>query len=167
MFDQILNKFNKVLQTLTTHFSQSVHLIVVILHKHQYLTAFFQSNNQIGFEFRALWTCVIFYYNTKKFSLVTFSQFNHWLSSKFTKTKIYPTLSIQWSNFKSDSGTRRMCVIVSNYHETSNIDQFWQSFENFDYSFLTIQPYDCCHTSRTPISHHILPIQRLDFGFGV
>ena len=42
-----------------------------------------------------------------------------WLSSKFIKPIFYPTLSIQWSNFKSVSGIRWTCVIVSTFHETS------------------------------------------------
>ena len=50
-------------------------------------------------------------------------------------------------------------------HVWPNIDQFWQNFANFDNTFLTIRLSDCCHTSLTPISHNILPIQRLDFGF--
>ena len=57
---QILTNFEKILKTLATHFSQSNHLIVVILHNHQYLTTFFQSNGQILDSWsRELWTCVI------------------------------------------------------------------------------------------------------------
>ena len=47
MFNQIFTNFDQVLQTLTTHFSQSNCLIVVILRQHQYLTTFFQSNGWI------------------------------------------------------------------------------------------------------------------------
>ena len=43
--------------------------------------------------------------------------------------------------------------------------KYWPSFANFDHSFLTIWPSNCCHTSPTPISHHILRIQRSDFEF--
>ena len=50
-------------------------------------------------------------------------------------------------------------------HVWPNIDQFWQNFANFDYTFLTIRLSDYCHTSLTPISHNILPIQWFDFGF--
>ena len=45
------------------------------------------------------------------------------------------------------------------------LTKFWPSFANFDYSFFTIRPSDFCHTLQTPIYHHILPIQRLDFRF--
>ena len=45
------------------------------------------------------------------------------------------------------------------------LTKYWPIFANFDYTFLTIRLSDCCHTSLSPISHNILPIQRLDFGF--
>ena len=47
MVDHVWPNIDKVLQTLTTHFSQSNRLIVVILRQHQYLTTFFQSNGWI------------------------------------------------------------------------------------------------------------------------
>ena len=47
MVDHVWPNIDQVLQTLTTHFSQSNHLIVVILRQHQYLTTFFQSNGRI------------------------------------------------------------------------------------------------------------------------
>ena len=47
-------------------------------------------------------------------------------------------------------------------HVWLNIDQVLQTF---DYSFFTIWPSNWCHTSPTPISLHILPIQRSYFGF--
>ena len=45
------------------------------------------------------------------------------------------------------------------------VDHVWPNFANFDYSFFTIWPSNWCHTSPTPISHHILPIQWSDLGF--
>ena len=48
---------------------------------------------------------------------------------------------------------------------TLMVDHVWPSFANFDYSFFTIWPSNWCHTSPTPISHHILPIQWSNFGF--
>ena len=47
----------------------------------------------------------------------------------------------------------------------SLLNQYWPSFTNFDYSFFTIWLSNSCHTLPTPIYHHILPIQRSDFGF--
>ena len=48
---------------------------------------------------------------------------------------------------------------------TSMVDHVWLNFANFDHSFLTIWLSNCCHTSLTPISHHILQIQQSDFEF--
>ena len=164
---QILTNFDKVLKTLVTHFTQSNHMIVVILHKHQYLTTFFQSNSQIlDSGSRALWTCVILLEQPKiLIDHVLPIQLFDW-AQKSSKPILYPTISIQWSNFKSKSGTRwTLSLYPPSWN--SNIDQFRQSFENCDYSYFTIQPSNCCHTSQTPISHHILPIQWLDSGFEV
>ena len=104
---QILTNFDKVLKTLVTHFTQSNHMIVVILHKHQYLTTFFQSNSQIlDSGSRALWTCVILLEQPKiLIDHVLPIQLFDW-AQKSSKPILYPTLSIQWSNFKSKSGTR-------------------------------------------------------------
>ena len=52
-----------------------------------------------------------------------------------------------------------------NFDGWSCLIKYSPSFANFDYSFFTIWPSNWCHTSPTPIPHHILPIQRLDFGF--
>ena len=52
-----------------------------------------------------------------------------------------------------------------NFDGWSCLTKYWPSFVNFDYSFFTICSSNWCHTSPTPMSHHILPIQRLDFGF--
>ena len=117
---QILTNFDKVLKTLTTHFSQSNHLIVVILYEHQYLTTFFQSNGQIlDLGSKALWTCVILleHQEISIDHILSIQPFD-W-AQNLSKPIFYPTLSIQWSNFKSDSGTRWTHVIVSTYHETS------------------------------------------------
>ena len=57
-----------------------------------------------------------------------------WLSSKFIKKKIfYHTLSIQWSNFKSDYGIRWKHVVVSTYHETSITTNIQYSFKRVIY----------------------------------
>ena len=61
-------------------------------------------------------------------------------------------------------------LILSNGHRPnfdswSCLTKYWPSFANFDCSFFTIWPSNWCHTLPTPMSHHILPIQRLDFGF--
>ena len=47
MVDHVWPNIDQVLQTLTAYFSQSDRLIDVILHQHQYLTTFFQSNGHI------------------------------------------------------------------------------------------------------------------------
>ena len=44
----------------------------------------------------------------------------------------------------------------------TNFDQVLQTLTNH---FFTIRPSDCRHTLQTPIYHHILPIQQLDFWF--
>ena len=77
-----------------------------------------------------------------------------------SKPIFYPTLSIQWSN---------NLILLSghrpNFNGWSCLTKYWSSFANFDYSFFTIWPSNWCYSSPTPISHHILPIQWLDFGF--
>ena len=47
-----------------------------------------------------------------------------------------------------------------NFDSWSCITKYWPSFAKFDNSFLTISLSNWCHTSPTPISHHIFPIQR-------
>ena len=52
-----------------------------------------------------------------------------------------------------------------NFNGWSCLTKYWPSFANFDCIFFTIWPSNWCHTSPTPISHHILPIQWSDLGF--
>ena len=52
-----------------------------------------------------------------------------------------------------------------NFNGWPSLTKYWPSFANFNYSFLTIWPSNSCHTLPIPISHHILQIQRSDFGF--
>ena len=52
-----------------------------------------------------------------------------------------------------------------NFNGWPCLTKYWPSFAKFDYLFLTIWPSNCCHTLPTPISHHILQIQRSDFRF--
>ena len=73
MVDNVWPNIDQVLQTLTTHFSESNRLIVVILRQHQYLTTFFQSNNRILDLSLEHYGYVLLYKDTKKFWLVTFS----------------------------------------------------------------------------------------------
>ena len=73
MVDHVWPNIDKILQTLTTHFSQSNRLIVVILHQHQYLTTFFESNGWILDLSLEHYGHVLLYQNTKKFWLVMFA----------------------------------------------------------------------------------------------
>ena len=73
MVDHVWPNIDQVLQTLTTHFSQSDRLIDVILHQHQYLSTFFQSNGQILDLSLENYGHVLLYQHTKKFWFVTFS----------------------------------------------------------------------------------------------
>ena len=52
-----------------------------------------------------------------------------------------------------------------NFNGWPSLTKYWPGFANFDHSFLTIWPSNYCHTLPIPISHHILQIQRSDFGF--
>ena len=164
---QILTNFDKVLKTLITHFTQSNHMIVVILHKHQYLTTSFQSNCQIlDSRSRALWTCVILLEQPKiLIDHVLPIQLFDWAQNHQNQYFI-PLFQFNGQILNQNLAQDGRCHCI-HHHETSNIDQFRQSFENCDYSYFTIQPSDCCHTSQTPISHHILPIQWLVSGFEV
>ena len=73
MVDHVWPNIDQFLQTLTTRFSQSNRLIVVILHQHQYLTTFFESNGWILDLSLEHYGHVLLYQNTKKFWLVMFA----------------------------------------------------------------------------------------------
>ena len=76
-----------------------------------------QSN--FGFEFGALWTYIVVpKYQEYLIGHILPIQLLDWAQNS-SKLIFYPTLSIQWSNFKSYSGTRWSHVLVSIYHETS------------------------------------------------
>ena len=72
MVDHVWPNIDQVLQTLTTHFSQSDHLIVIILRQHQYLITFFKYNGRILDLSLKHYGHVLLYQHTKKFWLVTF-----------------------------------------------------------------------------------------------
>ena len=71
-----------------------------------------------GFESKALWTCVVVPTHQEiLIGHVLLIQPFDWAQNS-SKLIFYLTFSIQWSNFKSDYGTRWMRVI-SAYNETS------------------------------------------------
>ena len=72
MVDHVWPNIDQVLQTLTTHFSQSNRLIIVILRQHQYLITFFKYNSRILDLSLKHYGHVLLYQHTKKFWLVTF-----------------------------------------------------------------------------------------------
>ena len=72
MVDQVWPNIDQVLQTLTTHFSQSDRLILVILCQYQYLITFFKYNGRILDLSLKHYGHVLLYQHTKKFCLVTF-----------------------------------------------------------------------------------------------
>ena len=73
MVDHVWPNIHQVLQTLTTHFSQFDRLVDVILHQHQYLTIFLQSNKRILDSSLEHYGHMLLYQHTKKFWSVTFS----------------------------------------------------------------------------------------------
>ena len=105
------------MQTLNTHFSQSnrCHTSPTPLSHHNLPI----QRPEFGFESRALWICVIVpEYHEALIGYILPIQPLGWAQNS-SKLIFYPTLSIQWSNFKSYSGTRWTHVLVSTYHETS------------------------------------------------
>ena len=81
--------FDEVSQYLTTLFSQSDCLVVIVLHKHKYLIVFYQSNGQI-LDLSLLHDGHVSLYSpTKKLWLTLFTQSNHLIKFKF-KTNILP-----------------------------------------------------------------------------
>ena len=73
----ILTKFCK-LWVLTSH-NLTIWLLLCILHQHQYLTTFFESNDQILDLSLEHYGHVLLYPHTRKLWLVTVSQSNHFI----------------------------------------------------------------------------------------
>ena len=67
-------------------------LIIVILHKYQYITTFFQSNDKILDLKLQNSGHVSLYWITRKFWLVTFSQSNHLIELKIHQNRHFITL---------------------------------------------------------------------------
>ena len=86
-----------------------------------------------GFKSRKLWTCVIVPTHQEILIGHVFTiQLFDWARSS-SKQIFYHTLSIQWSNFKSDYGIRWKRVVVSTYHETSITKNIQYSFKRVIY----------------------------------
>ena len=89
MVDHVWPNIDQVLQTLTTHFSQSNCLIIVILRQHQYLITFFKYNSQILDLSLKHYGHVLLYQHTKKFWLVTFYKSNRLIELKIHQNQYF------------------------------------------------------------------------------